>query len=144
MNLEGFTVNTSDDEYKRVVCHETGHTLSFPHEHMRKELIVRIHRQKAYDYFCGMYCWDCAMVDAQVLTRFGRRHHHPNPARSDVDHVLSVAGANHQGWKTDSGGKNINTWDFAFAGKIIRKNAQQAAAAMDEDDLGFMISNSNT
>jgi hypothetical protein len=26
MNLEGFTMNTPETEYKRVVCHETGHT----------------------------------------------------------------------------------------------------------------------
>src|SRR5262249_25061849 len=35
MNLQGFTMNTPESEYKRVVRHETGHTLGFPHEHMR-------------------------------------------------------------------------------------------------------------
>ena len=34
MNLQGFTMNTSESEYKRVVRHETGHTLGFPHEHI--------------------------------------------------------------------------------------------------------------
>jgi hypothetical protein len=51
MNLEGFTMNMPETEYRRVIRHEAGHTLGFPHEHMRKELIARIDREKAYDYF---------------------------------------------------------------------------------------------
>src|SRR5215213_1776155 len=42
MNLEGFTMATDEREYKRVVRHETGHSLGFPHEHMRKALVARI------------------------------------------------------------------------------------------------------
>jgi len=51
VNLQGFTMNTAESEYKRVVRHETGHTLGCPHEHMRKALVARIDPQKAYDYF---------------------------------------------------------------------------------------------
>ena len=36
MNLQEFTMSTPDSEYRRVVRHETGHTLGFPHEHMRR------------------------------------------------------------------------------------------------------------
>ena len=39
MNLEEFTMNTPESEFHRVVRHETGHTLGFPHEHMRKALV---------------------------------------------------------------------------------------------------------
>ena len=39
MNLAGFTTNTSESEFYRVVRHETGHTLGFPHEHLRKEVV---------------------------------------------------------------------------------------------------------
>src|SRR5205085_11982755 len=42
MNLEGFTMSTPDSEFHRVVRHETGHTLGFPHEHMRRELVKLI------------------------------------------------------------------------------------------------------
>ena len=42
MNLDSFTMSTSESEYKRVVRHETGHTLGFPHEHMRKQLVAKI------------------------------------------------------------------------------------------------------
>src|SRR5262245_4295777 len=42
MNLDSFSMNTVDSEFFRVVRHETGHTLGFPHEHMRKEIVDRI------------------------------------------------------------------------------------------------------
>jgi hypothetical protein len=51
MNLQGFNINTPDSEFRRVVRHETGHTLGFPHEQLRKEIINRIDRQKAYAWF---------------------------------------------------------------------------------------------
>ena len=40
MNLQGFTTNTPESEYKRVIRHEAGHALGFPHEHMRKASIM--------------------------------------------------------------------------------------------------------
>ena len=36
INVQGFTMNTPESEYRRVVRHETGHSLGFPHEHMRE------------------------------------------------------------------------------------------------------------
>ena len=68
MNLQSFTMNTAESEFKRVVRHEAGHTLGAPHEHMRKELVARIDRQKAYDYFRRTQGWSQQQVDQQVLT----------------------------------------------------------------------------
>src|SRR5689334_21110397 len=36
MNLQVFSMNTPESEFIRVVRHETGHTMGFPHEHMRE------------------------------------------------------------------------------------------------------------
>ena len=47
MNLEGFTASTPLSEYKRVVRHETGHTLGCEHEHLRREIVDRIDHEKA-------------------------------------------------------------------------------------------------
>lgn len=47
MNLESFSMDTDESEYHRVVRHETGHTLGFPHEHTRAEIVNRIDRDKA-------------------------------------------------------------------------------------------------
>ncbi|WP_448639705.1 hypothetical protein [Geodermatophilus sp. URMC 63] len=68
MNLQGFTMSTDEKEYRRVVRHEAGHTLGFPHEHMRQALVERIDRQKAYEYFWRTQGWSKEMVDQQVLT----------------------------------------------------------------------------
>ncbi|MGY1640620.1 M12 family metallopeptidase [Geodermatophilus sp. SYSU D00703] len=68
MNLQGFTMSTEEKEYRRVVRHEAGHTLGFPHEHMRQALVDRIDREKAYEYFWRTQGWPRDMVDQQVLT----------------------------------------------------------------------------
>jgi hypothetical protein len=68
MNLDSFTMNTPDSEFHRVVRHETGHTLGFPHEHMRREIVDRIDREKAITYFMQTQGWTRDQVIAQVLT----------------------------------------------------------------------------
>jgi astacin (peptidase family M12A) len=68
MNLDSFTMNTADSEFHRVIRHETGHTLGFPHEHLRKEIVNRIDRTKALQHFESTQGWSEAMVIAQVLT----------------------------------------------------------------------------
>jgi hypothetical protein len=68
MNLDSFTMNTPDSEFHRVVRHETGHTLGFPHEHTRSEIVNRIDREKAITYFMANQGWSRDQVIAQVLT----------------------------------------------------------------------------
>lgn len=68
MNLDSFTMNTEDSEFYRVVRHETGHTLGFPHEHMRKEIVARIDPAKAKAYFLKSDGWSASEVEDQVLT----------------------------------------------------------------------------
>ena len=101
MNLQSFTMNTAESEFKRVIRHEAGHTLGAPHEHMRKELVARIDRQKAYDYFRRTQGWSKQQVDQQVLTPLDDRSIFAHAHGPDVDHVLPVAGIDHQGWQAD-------------------------------------------
>ena len=68
MNLDSFTMNTPDSEFYRVVRHETGHTLGFPHEHTRAEIVDRIDKDKAIAYFGANQGWSPDEVTAQVLT----------------------------------------------------------------------------
>lgn len=68
MNLEGFTENTPESEFRRVVRHEAGHTLGFPHEHMRAELVAKIDPAKAIEYFGRTQGWTPQEVHNQVLT----------------------------------------------------------------------------
>lgn len=39
LNPEGFTMDTTESEFRRVVRHEAGHSLGFVHEHMRSEFV---------------------------------------------------------------------------------------------------------
>lgn len=68
MNFDLFTMNTLELEFHRVVRHETGHTLGFPHEHMRREIIDQIDQDKAIEYFMATQGWTRDQVIAQVLT----------------------------------------------------------------------------
>ena len=72
LNLEGFTMRTSEAEFKRVVRHEAGHTLGFEHEHMRAALIRKIDRRKAIAYFDRHEGWTEAETIEQVLTPLAR------------------------------------------------------------------------
>lgn len=117
MNLEAFTMDTPDSEFHRVVRHETGHTLGFPHEHMRGELIAKINREKAIKYFMATQGWSREEVIAQVLTPleesslFGTPHADPNSIMCyQIEAALTVDG------KPILGGNDIDQSDYAFAG----------------------------
>ncbi|MGY1670335.1 M12 family metallopeptidase [Geodermatophilus sp. SYSU D00710] len=68
MNFEGFTASTTDTEFDRVVRHEAGHTLGFPHEHMRRELVERLDREKVIAAYVASQGWTEQEVIDQVLT----------------------------------------------------------------------------
>lgn len=71
MNLQGFGNSTPDSEIVRVVCHETGHTCGFPHEHMMPEIVARLDEQKTINYFWQFQGWNETVTRQQVLTPIG-------------------------------------------------------------------------
>ncbi len=130
MNLQGFTMSTSESEFHRVVRHETGHTLGFPHEHMRKGLIKRIDRMKAYAYFLETQGWDAAMVDQQVLTSLDERSLMSTPPDQTSIMCYQLPASITLDGQPITGGVDINQSDYAFAGKIYpRRGAPNAVAA---------------
>lgn len=68
MNLEAFTISTPESEFTRVVRHEAGHTLGFPHEHMRKAIIEGLDHEKVIAAFMKSQGWTRQDVIDQVLT----------------------------------------------------------------------------
>lgn len=68
MNLDSFSLNTPESEYRRVVRHETGHTLGFPHEHMRRNIVARLDPSRTIQYFMQTQGWNEQAVRQQVLT----------------------------------------------------------------------------
>jgi hypothetical protein len=118
MNLQGFTMSTSEGEYKRVVRHETGHTLGFPHEHMRRALVARIDPQKAYDYFLQRYGWSKIMVDQQVLTPLPQGSFMGTRADQDSIMCYQLPGSITRDGLPIRGGLDIDTTDCRFASEI--------------------------
>jgi hypothetical protein len=121
MNLQAFTMNTSEAEFRRVVRHEAGHTLGFPHEHMRQALVARVDRTKAYDYFRRTQGWDRATVDQQVLTSLDERSLMGTPADQTSIMCYQLPASITRDGRPILGGLDINSTDLAFAGRIYPK-----------------------
>ena len=134
MNLQGFTMNTSESEFRRVIRHEAGHTLGFPHEHMRRELVARIDRQKAYDYFWRTQHWDRATVDQQVLTSLDDRSIMATPADQDSIMCYQLPGSITRDGQPIRGGLDINATDAAFCGRIYPRAGAATGAPSNGHD----------
>jgi len=127
MNLEGFTMNTPEAEYRRVVRHETGHTLGFPHEHMREDIIARIDRNKMYAYAWRTFGWDPQTVDEQILTPIDERTLLPGSTRPDQLSIMcyQLPGSVTVDGRPIVGGSDINETDYEFCGLIYPRPRHQ-------------------
>jgi hypothetical protein len=147
MNLQGFSMSTSESEFRRVIRHEAGHTLGFPHEHMRREIVARIDRQKAYDYFRRTQGWSQAMVDQQVLTPLDERSIFGTTSADQTSIMCyQLPGLITQDGRPILGGSDINPTDQAFAKQIYpapgaslqqEDEATQAESYQDESEFVF-------
>jgi hypothetical protein len=119
MNLESFTMTTPEPEYHRVVRHETGHTMGFIHEHMRKALVAKIDPAKAYPYFLETQGWDKNTVDQQVLTPI-EESSLTGTTPPDPESIMcyQLPGAITFDGQPIIGGLDIDATDFKFAAKL--------------------------
>ncbi len=122
MNLQAFTMKTTDSEFFRVVRHETGHTLGFPHEHMRKAVVKRIDEAKAIKYFGETQGWTPTEVRQQVLTPLEETALIATPSADETSIMCyQIPGFLTINGKPIIGGLDINAIDYTFAGKIYPK-----------------------
>jgi hypothetical protein len=119
MNLDSFTMSTADSEFYRVVRHETGHTMGFPHEHMRQEIINRIDQNKAIAYFSATQGWSKQEVINQVLTPLDKSALLAT-AQADIHSIMCYwlpASIMKDGIAVD-GGTDIDAQDAQFAALV--------------------------
>jgi Astacin (Peptidase family M12A) len=133
MNLQGFTMGTDESEFRRVVRHEGGHTLGFPHEHMRPGLVARIDRDKAYIWFWEHYRWPPAKVDQQVLTPLNEASLLGTPVDQTSIMCYQLPAAITKDGQPIVGGTDINASDYLFAGSIYPKLALHIASEQVPD-----------
>ena len=122
LNLDSFTMRTSESEFRRVVRHEAGHTLGFDHEHMRGALVRKIDRTKALRFFDLTQGWTPEEIDEQVLTPLAAASI-MGTRESDPTSIMcyQIPGAITKDGKPITGGRDINRTDFAFAASIYPK-----------------------
>lgn len=122
MNLDSFSERTSIGEYKRVVRHETGHTLGCPHEHMRAELIARLDRERTIRYFQQTQGWSRGMVTQQVLTPLSETSL-IGSAHAEADSIMcyQLPGSITRDGRPIVGGTDITRSDMAFMGRVYPK-----------------------
>lgn len=130
MNLEGFTMNTPESEFRRVIRHEAGHTLGFPHEHMRRELVGRINPAKAFPFFLATQGWNKEMVTQQVLTPLDDSSIIGTPPDQDSIMCYQLPGSITFDGLPIRGGTDINATDFAFAALIYPKESPVPVGAL--------------
>jgi hypothetical protein len=122
MNLESFTMDTPESEYHRVVRHETGHTMGFPHEHMRRELVDTIDPDKAIAFFGKTQGWSPEEVRQQVLTPLEESSLLGTP-NADPNSIMcyQIPGSITKDGQPIIGGLDIDSSDFTFAAQIYPK-----------------------
>lgn len=108
---------------------ETGHTLGFPHEHMRRELVNKIDRQKAVAYFGASQEWSPEQVEQHVLTPIeeasirGTAHAAPRSIMS-----YQIPGTLTKDGKPIVGCRDIDKKDYKFAGMIYPRPNKSSSA----------------
>ncbi|OYW75464.1 MAG: hypothetical protein B7Z37_13135 [Verrucomicrobia bacterium 12-59-8] len=144
LNLQGFTMQTADSEFHRVVRHETGHTLGFPHEHMRSEIVNRIDREKAIALFMASQGWSRDQVIAQVLTPIANSALTAT-AHADIDSIMCYwlpASIMADGIAVN-GGLDIDPQDAQFAASIYPKPGVRLNLLVHLQDIGDVVVHEN-
>ena len=122
MNLEAFTMQTRDSEFFRVVRHEAGHTLGFPHEHMRKAIVEKLDREKVIKAYMASQGWTRQEVIDQVLTPLEESSILGTPsAEADSIMCYEIDGSLTRDGRPIVGGTDITANDHAFAAQLYPK-----------------------
>lgn len=125
LNLQGFTINTPDREFYRVVRHEVGHTLGSPHEHARRDIVARLDPQKTLAYFRQTQGWSDLEIRRQVLTPLSEASITGTTEAEETSIMTySFPASITKDGKPIVGGSDITPMDGAFMAKMYPKPAE--------------------
>ena len=139
LNLDSFTNGTPESEFVRVVRHEAGHTLGFPHEHMRKQLVDRIDEAKAIAFFLADQGWDEATTRAQVLTPIEEAQLIATPV-ADADSIMcyQIPGSITKDGTPIVGGTDIDAIDKQFTSMLYPPRDPQLQSGSTGQDVRYL------
>jgi hypothetical protein len=118
-----------ESEFHRVVRHETGHTLGFPHEHMRRALVKKLDVAKTIAYFERTQGWSEAEVRAQVLTPIEESTLRGTSVDAKSIMCYQLPGEITISGKPIIGGTDIDQKDYGFAALIYPKKSARSVPA---------------
>lgn len=119
MCLQGFTMQTRESECIRVIRHEVGHTMGFPHEHLRKDIIEQIDIAKALAFFLHTQGWNADTVRQNVLTPLNERSIMGSPTADELSLMCyRLPGSIMKDGQPVLGGEDFSPQDIVTAGKI--------------------------
>lgn len=119
MSLQGFTMQTSDSECKRVIEHEFGHTCGWPHEQFLPEILELLDFDKVIPWAMAFTGWSRQMVIDQMLTPLQPSSYRMT-AHADVNGIMMYpfpASVTKNGVAIP-GGTEIDAIDGAFASTV--------------------------
>lgn len=119
MNLQGFSANTSGAEMRRVVSHEFGHTLGFPHEQLRRAIVQRLDVAKTLEYFRRTQGWSEATTRSNVLTPLEERSVMGSETTDETSIMCyALPGSITTDGRAIPGGPDFSAVDREFAAKL--------------------------
>jgi hypothetical protein len=122
MNLEAFTMRTSDREFRRVVRHEAGHAIGWMHEHQRKEIVDLLNPAAVIKWGRDTQGWDEQTVREQILTPLNPKDITATPF-ADPNSLMAYQfdGSLTKSGKPIPGGLDLSDADKAFAAKVYTR-----------------------
>jgi hypothetical protein len=99
---------------------------------MRRDLVARIDKQKAYDYFRRTQGWDRQTVDQQVLTPLDEQSLMSTPADQTSIMCYQLPGSITIDGNPIIGGLDINTTDANFVGQIYPRTTNNVSSAVSD------------
>lgn len=129
--LQAFTMAMPESEFRRVVRHEGGHLLSFPHEHARREIVNRLDPAKTVAVFEAWQGWSEATIRQQILIPLDERSVTGTPhAQEDSILCYGFPGTCTRDGRPIVGGRDLTPGDIAFARKVYPGRLATVAEAV--------------